>query len=44
MVYGLLGGGLSMNVIIIVAICVSGAFGIWNLFHENRSNDWDDIL
>lgn len=33
-----------MNVIIIVVICVSVAVGIWNLFHENRSNDWDDIL
>ena len=33
-----------MNVIIIVVICVLGALGIWNLVHENRSDDWDDIL
>lgn len=42
-----------MNVIIIVAICVSGAVGIYNmlyLVHKNHYgdfdfwDDWDDIL
>ncbi len=33
-----------MDVVIIVEFCVSGAFVIWNLVHENRSDDWDDIL